>query len=114
MLNKTKKQTMSEKIKNFLTICKIRKEAIYKGKIEFLENECYKFYLEKILDERYKAKVVDFPRFMYEQRLTICSEAIRLSKEAVAKAELLWGRKHIEKCYKKQLQVVNQNLKNKK
>lgn len=108
MLNKqNKRKSFVERIKNFIEIRKIRKEEIYKGKIEFLESECYKFYLAKILDERYKAKVIDFPRFMYEMRLAICSEAVQLSKRAVAITEQKYGRKFIEKCYKLQFQKTN-------
>lgn len=114
MLNKQRqvqKMSFVAKIRNFLKNRKIqqivKREQLYKEKIDFLENECYKYYLEKILDYRHKARIVDFPRFMYEERLTMCSEAIRLSKDAVAKAEKWFGRKHIETCYKLRLKEIN-------
>ena len=87
-------------IKNFLKNCKIRRELAYKEKIDFLENECYKFYLKKILEQRHKAKLLDFPDFMYWERLTVCSEAVCLSRMAVAITEMRYGRKFIDKCYK--------------
>jgi hypothetical protein len=118
MQQKQAKRSFVANIRNFLRNRKIQKlirdEQQYKEKIDFLENECYKVYLERILDYRHKAKIVDFPRFMYEERFTMCSEAIALSKEAVAFVEKVFGRKHIEKCYKLRLKEINQKLKNKK
>lgn len=98
------------KIRNFLNNRKIlkliEKENQYKEKIDFLKSECYKYYLEKILNYRHKAKIVDFPRFMYKERMTICSEAMYLSEKAVEFAEQVYGKKHIEKCYRKRRDVI--------
>ena len=99
-----------QQLKNFLENCKIRREKIYQEKIDFLKEECYKFYLRKILKERHKARVVDFPDFMYWQRLTICQEAINLSNIVVGMHERVYGRKFIEKCYKRQFAKVKKSI----
>lgn len=110
---KTKNQkSVLRQIRNFLENCKIRRQLAYKEKIDFLENECYKHYLEIILAKRNKEKVLDFPDFMYWQNLTICNEALCLAKWAVTVTEMRFGRKHIEECYK--LRTQKQKINSKK
>lgn len=99
-----------QQLKNFLRTCKIRREEIYQGKIEFLKDECYKFYLKKILKERHKARIVDFPDFMYWQRLAICQEAVYLANLVVSMHEKIYGRRFIEKCYKRQFENIKKSL----
>ena len=97
-----------QQLKNFLQNCKIRREKIYQKKINFLKEECYKFYLRKILNKRHKARVVDFPDFIYQQRFTICQEAIYLADLIVSIYEKVYGRKFIEKCYSRRLREIKE------
>lgn len=110
-IKKVKKISALRQLKNFIENCKIRREEIYQEKIDFLKDECYKFYLRKILKERHNAQIVDFPDFMYWQRLTICQEAINLSNLVVGMHERVYGRKFIEKCYNRRLQDIKKSLK---
>ena len=110
-IKKVKRISALRQLKNFIENCKIRREEIYQEKIDFLKDECYKFYLRKILNERHKARVVDFPDFMYWQRLAICQEAINLSNLVVGMHERVYGRKFIEKCYNRRLQEIKTSLK---
>ena len=110
-IKKVKRISALRQLKNFIENCKIRREEIYQEKIDFLKDECYKFYLRKILKERHNARVVDFPDFMYWQRLTICQEAINLSNLVVGMHERVYGRKFIEKCYNRRLQDIKKSLK---
>ena len=97
--------TLSSYLDLFLSV-----EKFYQEKIDFLKEECYKFYLKKILSERHKARVVDFPDFMYWQRLAICQEAVYLSNLVVSMHEKVYGRRFIEKCYSRRLQEVKKSL----
>lgn len=109
-IKKQKQISALQHLKNFLENCKIRREKFYQEKIDFLKEECYKFYLKKILSERHKARVVDFPDFMYWQRLAICQEAVYLSNLVVSMHEKVYGRRFIEKCYSRRLQEVKKSL----
>lgn len=107
---KAKKFRFLQQIKNFLEDCKIRREVNYQEKIDFLKEESYKFYLAKILKERSKSRVVDFPDFMYRQGLVKCQEAVYLSSLVVNIHEKVYGRKFIEKCYKRQIKKTKINF----
>lgn len=109
-IKKQKQISALQHLKNFLENCKIRREKFYQEKIDFLKEECYKFYLKKILSERHKARVVDFPDFMYWQRLAICQEAVYLSNLVVSMHEKVYGRRFIEKCYSRRLQEIKKSL----
>jgi ClpP class serine protease len=87
-----------------------KKKKEYNKKRQFLKDECYKVFLPKVLEKR-NSKEIDFPNFVYEKRLAICSEALDLAEKAVFMTERIYGRKHIEKCYSIK---IKQNLRNKK
>ena len=109
-IKKQKNISALRQLKNFIENCKIRREEIYQEKIDFLKDECYKFYLKKILKERHEARIVDFPDFMYWQRLAICQEAIDLSNIVVGMHERIYGRKFIERCYNRRLRDIKKNF----
>jgi len=93
--NVQKRKSLVERIRAFLK----KREAAYQNKRQFLKDECYKIYLKRILKNQHNANVVDFPDFIYKERLSICSKALKLAELAIQKTESLYGRKHIEKCY---------------
>lgn len=103
------KMSLVEKIKNFFKNRKIQKEKTYQKKLDFLIQETYKIYLDKILLIRRKNQVVDFPEWLYRKGETRDQEAYSLALERVLQVESIYGRKHIEKCYKARLKEIQNN-----
>lgn len=101
--DKEGKESLIQKIKNLIAAYKSRREKSFQDKIEYLKNECYEEYLNKILEKNKKAGTVDFPEWMYRKRLVINIEAINLAISAVKYAYERYGRRHIERCYNRRI-----------
>lgn len=72
--NRERKKSLTKNFLNFIENCRIRKEESFQNKIEFLKNECYEEFLEKILKQHKEKGIPDFPDWMYRQRRVICIE----------------------------------------
>ncbi len=97
----SRKFALLPQIKNFLKNRKIRNEKNYREKIDFLKFESYKFYLEKILKKNEENNIVDLPAFMYRRGLVINKEAAVRADYIVGIYVFCFGKKFIEKCYRK-------------
>lgn len=101
--NRARKKSLTKNFLNFIENCRIRKEESFQNKIEFLKNECYEEFLEKILKQHKEKGIPDFPDWMYRQRRVICIEALNKSVQAVQYVYEKYGKKHIEECYKNKI-----------
>ena len=100
-----------------VVFCKIKrkKEREYRRKVEFLKQQTYIHFLKMIMAKREKNKEVDLPRFMYDNGLVVCGEAMRNTEIVMFWAEKQ-GKRHIEKCFNyrmKQIERENERLQRK-
>lgn len=100
------KRSLVEKIQNFIKNRKIQKEKIFKRKTDFLIQQTYEIYLDKILKNRREKESVDFAEWLYKQGFIIDQGAYSMAKESVNWVQKVYGRKHIEKCYKARLKEI--------
>lgn len=103
--DRVRKKSLIKNILNFIENCKTRKEKSFQAKIEFLKNECYEVFLEKILKQHKEQGVPDLPEWLYRQRRVICEEALKKAENAVQYAYEKYGKKHIEECYKNKIKL---------
>lgn len=91
--------------KNFVEQIKQKKELEYKNKVDFLWQQSYSYFLKKYLKTQENKKELDFPDFIYEARIAICTKAKTAADMAIKYAEEK-GRKHIDFCYKRQIRKL--------
>lgn len=97
------KESLIQKIKNLIADYKSRREKSFQDKIEYLKNKCYEEYLNKFLKKQKETGAVDFPEWMYRERLVINIEAVNLAISAVKYTYERYGRRHIERCYNRRI-----------
>lgn len=95
--HKQTKEPLVSKIKKIISKIKKQQEQNYLKKRAVLKEKCYFHYLKKILNNE---KVVDLPAFYYYKKWAINPKAIELAEKTMNYVENLYGRKHIEKCFK--------------
>ena len=83
-------------VNGFLMKLKEKKQREFERKIDFLRQQTYLYYLEKILKDSYE---VDLPKFLYYSGKTLNLTAVHLTNLAM-NAVIKQGASHINRCYR--------------
>ena len=82
-------------VNGFLMKLKEKKQREFERKIDFLRQQTYLYYLEKILKDSYE---VDLPKFLYYSGKEVNLTALHLTNLAMD-AAIKQGARHINRCY---------------
>jgi len=107
-------QTALSKLLDLTRQYRIKKEKNFKMKLNFLTFRAYDYYLNVCLFNETCKNNVDFPIFMYKRHFIILDEAMSRARQAVKKAEMIYGKKHIEHCFEREYKIFAKTVQLKK